>query len=99
VIAPACCVIGGLPFGAGPSCFCSPRGERSHGAPRTGVIYEPWPAADHLAARFGPAAGLLPCGIATLLLAAPVAWVIFSGRRPDRHDQQTWKYTHHRAGT
>jgi hypothetical protein len=43
-------------------------------AVQAGVIAESWSAAEHLAARFGPAAGLLPYGIGTLLLAAPVAW-------------------------
>jgi hypothetical protein len=66
---------------------------------QAGHVSERWPAGEALAARFGPAARLLPYGIGTLLLAAPVAWVIFSGRRSDRHDQHTWKYPHHRSGT
>jgi hypothetical protein len=66
---------------------------------RAGVVAERWPAAEAMAARFGPAAGLLPYAAGTLLLAAPVAWVVFPGRRPGWHEQHTWKYTHHRSGT
>jgi hypothetical protein len=45
------------------------------------VVRERWPAAEAPAARFGPAAGLLPYGVATLLLAAPVALGAWRGRR------------------
>src|SRR5262245_17196346 len=48
---------------------------------RCGVIAERWPAADRLAERFGPAAGLLPYACGTLLLAAPLLWWRAPSRR------------------
>jgi len=41
---------------------------------QAGQVQERWPLAEALAARFGPAGGLLPYACGSLLLAAPLLW-------------------------
>jgi len=57
---------------------------------QAGAARERWPLAERLAARFGPAAGLLPYGCGSLLLAAPLAWGVFApGRRTSQAKERS----------